>query len=423
MKKIIIAFFLLATFNLKSQTIQLINSPDTGLGFKGSIYAINNKIVGIYTNKDLINQLGVYDGTNVTLIPNPDNGTVLTLTASGLGQDAVVYKNSFFCFYKTSTSDTVLLKFNGLNTSLITLSGYKPVKKYFDYFTSDNINPFFKVYNNKLFLCYQNKTTSKLHLAIYNDTALTIMSNPDNGSGLRGGYMVYSNNLYVGYNNDANSLQIAKVGTSNLQLLPNSISNGVNWQDFNNVGDIEMSGNSYIVITKSTNSCRYLARFNGNTINVVPRPSWSDSTMFGDRTYKIKFYKEFTTIGKVNAGNKEYSFIDAVSNLELGIRNWYYRLEIVDKDGSKQYSSVNSVQLKVNSEIKVYPNPAKDMVTIDCAGAKELLIIDCLGRTVYKSMVNSQWSMVNTKQFGKGVYVVKAVMSNGEVKTEKLVVE
>ncbi len=68
-------------------------------------------------------------------------------------------------------------------------------------------------------------------------------------------------------------------------------------------------------------------------------------------------------------------------------------------------------------------NPAKDLATIECKGAKELMVIDYLGRTVYRSTVNSQPLTVNTKQFTKGINVVKAVMKNGDIKTEKLVIE
>jgi hypothetical protein len=136
--------------------------------------------------------------------------------------------------------------------------------------------------------------------------------------------------------------------------------------------------------------------------------------------------KEFITIGKVNAGSVSgYSFLDS----KLPNTNeptLYYRLEIVDKDGSKTYSEIKRVTLNEKQETRkvlIYPNPANSIVTIECSNAKELLIIDYLGRTIYKSMVNSQWSIVNTKQFAKGMYLVKVIMKNGDVKTEKLVIE
>jgi len=62
----------------------------------------------------------------------------------------------------------------------------------------------------------------------------------------------------------------------------------------------------------------------------------------------------------------------------------YYRLEIVDKDGSKTYSSTQLITINSKlSTLNIYPNPAKDLVTIECKGARELLIIDYLGKEVY----------------------------------------
>jgi hypothetical protein len=137
--------------------------------------------------------------------------------------------------------------------------------------------------------------------------------------------------------------------------------------------------------------------------------------------------KDFITIGKVSANNKsynEYNFIDDVGNLELGIKNLYYRVVSVDNDGRKNYSSIQSLNIQHStSNIILYPNPAKDVVTIECKGAKELQIVDYWGRIIYRLTVGSQPLTVNTKQLPKGLYVVKVVISNGEIKTEKLIVE
>jgi len=141
--------------------------------------------------------------------------------------------------------------------------------------------------------------------------------------------------------------------------------------------------------------------------------------------------KDFINVGKVSANNKSYSeyhFTDGVSApspLGEGWREAFYRIESVDKDGRKQYSETRTLNYKPQTlnSVSIYPNPAKDVVNIECKGAREQLIIDYLGRTVYKTMVNGQWTMVNTKQFPKGIYVVKAIMNNGDIKTEKLVLE
>jgi hypothetical protein len=132
--------------------------------------------------------------------------------------------------------------------------------------------------------------------------------------------------------------------------------------------------------------------------------------------------KDFIDIGKVSATCCAYSFVDG--QLSTVDSKLYYRLEIVDKDGSKTYSEIRNVELGIrNVGISIYPNPAIEQVTITCKNAKEILVIDYLGKPVYQSTVDSRPLTVNTKQLVKGIYVVKAIMINGQIKTEKLVVE
>lgn len=137
--------------------------------------------------------------------------------------------------------------------------------------------------------------------------------------------------------------------------------------------------------------------------------------------------KDFINIGNVNAKNKienSYSFIDEIGNLELGTKYLYYRLEAIDKDGKVSYSVVKKIELKgLNAELTIYPNPATSIVTIECANAKQLLIIDYLGRTVKQFKVSSEKLIINTKQFAKGLYTVQIITTNGDLKTEKLMIQ
>jgi hypothetical protein len=141
--------------------------------------------------------------------------------------------------------------------------------------------------------------------------------------------------------------------------------------------------------------------------------------------------KDFTTIGKVSANNKsynEYSFIDdsPLSTVDSKQLTLYYRIESVDKDGKVNYSPTRTLNFKPQTlnGICVYPNPAKDNLTIQCKGAKELFIIDYLGKEVYsKKIINNQESIINVQRFPKGIYAVKAIMANGEIKTEKIIIQ
>jgi hypothetical protein len=43
----------------------------------------------------------------------------------------------------------------------------------------------------------------------------------------------------------------------------------------------------------------------------------------------------------------------------------YYRLRLVEKDGSSGYSEVRKLQLSISQSVNIYPNPAKDLITIE----------------------------------------------------------
>jgi Secretion system C-terminal sorting domain len=129
--------------------------------------------------------------------------------------------------------------------------------------------------------------------------------------------------------------------------------------------------------------------------------------------------KNFATIGTVAAkGFGEYSFIDALGNFVQLPNKLYYRLEIVDIDGKTSFSSTKIVGLNPKT-VSIYPNPASNFVNIDCFEAKQIIIVDCLGKTV--KQVNTQ--QVNTQQLAKGVYIVKAILNTGEIIAKKLIVQ
>ncbi len=123
--------------------------------------------------------------------------------------------------------------------------------------------------------------------------------------------------------------------------------------------------------------------------------------------------KDFTTIGKVNVGISRYMFHDdklptITNNLTLN-----YRLELVDKDGSKTYSEIEQINIQLpTSNISAYPNPTKDIVTIETKGAKKLTITDCFGRVVINADINRTSYIVNLKPLAKGIYI--AIFNTGE---------
>ncbi len=134
--------------------------------------------------------------------------------------------------------------------------------------------------------------------------------------------------------------------------------------------------------------------------------------------------KDFLSVGEVAArGLNSYSFTDKVSN-DILQNTVYYRLKIFDKDGMFTYSDVKQITRNEKQEtISMYPNPARDFVNIDCSDASNLLIMDALGKTIIQYNNITKHQTINTKQFTKGVYMVKLIMNNGAIRTSKLIIE
>jgi len=124
----------------------------------------------------------------------------------------------------------------------------------------------------------------------------------------------------------------------------------------------------------------------------------------------------FTDIGTVKAigsGANGYSFTDY--NPANGIN--YYRLESVDKDGSSTYSKVVSAQFTVNSnQLTVYPNPAKEAVTIKGNHIVSVQVIDNMGRVVkVVSLKDATNPTLSVNSLAAGVYHLRIQTMDGNV--------
>ncbi len=138
--------------------------------------------------------------------------------------------------------------------------------------------------------------------------------------------------------------------------------------------------------------------------------------------------KDFITKGKVVAQNKianEYSFIDNELPITTDQLTIYYRIESVDKDGRKQYSTTQQINTKHQTpNIALYPNPAKDYINVSSnENIKEIKIINQLSQIVQHQTPNTKQITINTKQFAKGLYIVQCTTNKGEINIQKLIIE
>jgi len=146
------------------------------------------------------------------------------------------------------------------------------------------------------------------------------------------------------------------------------------------------SDTAIVVITDTcTNLPVTLSSFTATAQNNIILTNWQTATELNTSHFIIQHstdassYKDLGIVKAIGTGANRYSFTD--NNPSNGIN--YYRLESVDKDGAMSYSKVVSAEI-VDSryEILVYPNPAKDNVTIRGSHIVSVQVIDNMGRVV-----------------------------------------
>lgn len=137
---------------------------------------------------------------------------------------------------------------------------------------------------------------------------------------------------------------------------------------------------------------------------------------------------DFRTIGKMAAQNNlgnQYQYIDHQLPATTDPFAHYYRIQSIDKDGKVQYSTIRQINSRNQGpDIVLYPNPAKDFIIITSQeDIKEIKIINQLSQIVQHQTPNSRQTTINIKPLVKGIYLVQITTSNGNTKTQKILVE
>ena len=134
----------------------------------------------------------------------------------------------------------------------------------------------------------------------------------------------------------------------------------------------------------------------------------------------------FTTVGKVsakgvNGKGSSYSFTDR--DAQKG-QLLYYRLKMIDRDGTSEFSHIESLALS-GVTVSVYPNPARNFVTVNATEPiRSLELINLAGQGMNKTRYSGD-RKVETLQLGNtpsGVYQVKIEGISGNAAYKKIVV-
>ncbi len=150
-----------------------------------------------------------------------------------------------------------------------------------------------------------------------------------------------------------------------------------------------------------------------------------------ERSFDGVYFESFGVVA--GAGNSSHTihYSDTYKNAFNGIS--YYRLKQTDFDGTYEYSNIIAVNCndKTNREIKIYPNPAQDMISVnvDCPLKNaEFFLISTTGvEFELKTNVNAHTQdafTIDVSGFSPGIYLFVIINNNKEkVFTEKLIIK
>lgn len=174
----------------------------------------------------------------------------------------------------------------------------------------------------------------------------------------------------------------------------------------------------------------YIEKKENNSVEL----KWETASESNNRGFELQRSTdgmEWENIGFVNGAGtttekQYYSFTDRPDFSGL----FYYRLRQMDFDGQFEYSQIRSVELKnINSEIKIYPNPAGSYIYLnienDWEGEMTIRILNSIGQEIYTSIFSKnikEWNgQINLSEMPGGIY--RVIISNGENMMTKPIVK
>jgi len=95
----------------------------------------------------------------------------------------------------------------------------------------------------------------------------------------------------------------------------------------------------------------------------------------------------------------------------------YYRLKIIDDDGSFKYSNIVKLETTdvATAYISLYPNPSKDVVVIrGLEPNDQITLIDMVGRPIIATSATDDAKQIDISNYPSGLYMVQ-VLRNGQV--------
>lgn len=228
----------------------------------------------------------------------------------------------------------------------------------------------------------------------------------------------------VTYDSVVNAFEIQNENFSNATI------NGVLYAQFNGITSFS-GGTAATGVGPVTVVPVGLLSFTAQRNARVNRLGWTTTQEINTDKFIVEHStdgRNFTAIGEVVAAGSSsadinYSFIDYAP--AMGVN--FYRLKVIERNGSTKLSNVRSVRNEGTADIAVYPNPVKDRMLINITSDridKAVVTISDMNGKLVQIKTNaitegSNYITLNTAAMGRGTYIVK-IQLNDDVIVKKL---
>ena len=371
----------LASFN--GTSITLYPNPDASTsGVIGSFRILNNNLYMAYQNVSVTTQLARLNGTAITLIPNPDN------SPNGYFNNySVVFNNKIVTRYVTAAGPKQLATFDGTQWTVLPNPDNTPNR---------GVQPIFPItYRNKLYFTYLSVTNQYQYLQYDGVNNPTLIANPQNSStntgGVTGNFSIVNNDtLFFQYKDIANVYRLAKFDGTAISLVPNPDATTYGYW----YTPIVYNNKLYIMYLPADGS-RHLAKYvsTSNSISVIPNPDaggyWDQPIVYGDKLY-IKYNN---ALSQFQLGSFDGSSIQLIAN-PSGIYNstgydGYLGQAIVWNNFL--YMQMGSVPYGYTGNLARFASTT----TAICPGASTSFASDAVGASYQWQVDNGSGSFIN----------------------------
>lgn len=179
---------------------------------------------------------------------------------------------------------------------------------------------------------------------------------------------------------------------------------------------------SFVVVQQDINP----DEFDVSTLQLINSSHGVASRLNNNR---VEFRFENINLGVADHGNILYK-IKTKKSLKQGDRvtntaNIYfdYNFPIVTNDANTQFGVLGLEEYTIDKSIKIYPNPAKDKITINAESIlQSIQLYDIQGRLLQTVLENNTTTIMDLTRRASGLYLLKVTTDKG-VKVEKIIRE